>query len=328
MAEERPQESEDDKESGEGPGGAPSPGARALRRRPRIPPTEATDQEKKRYAVAVDQLGRAALEVTVDDGRVARTYAPADLISGLTERVQALLRDVGGGFHTMFYGALATNSMTLYFGDPQPEDAQAQLPLEVTISHARRVAELMGAADDDELFARALALGEPARRYTDLMHFVESENITLRWKPLDDPVTSVTSRRAAQQYARLIDEPEHDERSMTVNGTLYRVIADRGERRLGTVGIRLHSWSLRPPTRHGVQRRAIIAAYESPEVETAIKRGLISEPVEAMLIVRQPKLGLSIDPEHVELVVAEIRSGPSEESRLGSRMFGDDDLDE
>ncbi len=60
-------------------------------------------------------------------------------------------------------------------------------------------------------------------------------------------------------------------------------------------------------------------------MEDAIKEGLIGEPVEAVLLIRQPKPKLSIDPEHVELVVEAIAHGPTEESRLGSTLDLDDE---
>jgi hypothetical protein len=293
---------------------------------PRIPASDTRDQETKRYTVALDHLRDAALTVTIDNGRVAKRYAPADLVAGLTDRVQTLMRDVGGGFPSMFYGALATNSMTLFFGDPRPEAAQAQLPIEVTHSHAKRIAELID-AEPDELFARAIELGEPAKRYADLVHFVESEGIALQWRPRGEEPRTLTVRHAALQYARLIAEPPHDERPLRVNGVLYRVIADRQEARLGTVGIRLHYWSAKPPSRHGVSRRVVLASYRDREVEDAIKQGLIGEPVEAVLSVRQPKLGLSIDPEHVELVVTGISRGPTEDSRLGPNIIIENDDD-
>jgi hypothetical protein len=286
---------------------------------PRIPPSDPRDRESMRFVVATDRLSEVPLTVTVDQGRVAKSYAPADLIAALTDKVQALLRDVGGGFPSMFYGALATQSMTLFFGDPRPEEQQGQLPVEVTLSHARRIAELID-LEDQELFARALEIGLPAQRYTDLAQFVESEGVTLRWTPRGDATRVLSPERASRQHARLIAEPPHDERSVVVNGVLYRVIADRKDSYLGTVGIRLHSWSLRPPARHGVQRRSIIAPYEERSVEEAIKQGLIGESVQAEILIRQPVFGLSIDPEHVELLVASVAVGPTEESRLGMRF--------
>jgi hypothetical protein len=311
---ERDEEPNDDREEAELTGRSPhepdaSPG-------PRIPPSEPRSKETKRYSVAVDELGRAPLAVTVDQGRVASSYAPADLVAALTEKVQALLRDIGGGIPTMFYGALATNSMTLFFGDPKPEEAQSQFAVEVTWAHANRIAELID-LEDEQLFESALSIGLPAQRYTELTHFVESEGIALHWTPRGEPTRILTPQRAARQHARLSKEPPHDERELIVNGVLYRVITDRQDRRLGTVGIRLHSWSAHPPARHGVRRKSVIAAYETKQVEDSIKAGLIGEPVQALLTVRQPMLGLSIDPEHVELVVSAIESGPTEESRLG-----------
>ena len=82
-----------------------------------------------------------------------------------------------------------------------------------------------------------------------------------------------------------------------------------------------------PPARHGARRRSVIASYVDREVEAAIKAGLIGERVEAVLQIRQHQPGMSIDPEHVELIVIHIERGPTEESRLGI-SFLDEGSDE
>ena len=320
MGAERPSDAPDDERANEQPASgqpsdAPSPG-------PRIPPDDPKDHETgKRYA-AVVALDHAPLVVTVADGEVASDYAPASLIARLAERVHEVLRDMGGGWPPMLFGALPTSSMTLYFGDPRPENAQAQLPVEITLSHARTVAQLID-LEGDELFARALEIGAPANAYSKLAHFVESEGVTLSWKPRDDTAHKLTPPRAARQFARLSAEPPRQDRPMTINGVLYRVIAEPQDSHLGTVGIKLHDWSARPPRRQRGAR--VLAAYDKTEVADAIKAGLIGEPVEARLLVRHAVPLTTIDPERVQLIVDHIESGPSEDSRLGPRLVEDDD---
>lgn len=311
----------EEQSTSEQPGEEPVPG-------PRIPPDEPRDHETGKRFVLSDTLERAPLVVTVADGDVASDYAPAGLIARLAERVNEVLHEMGGGWSPMLYAALPGASMTLYFGDPRPEEAQAQLPVEITLNHARTVAELID-LDDEELFARALAIGAPAKAYIKLAHFVETEGVTLTWTPRDDSPHRLTQPRATRQYARLSKQPPMQARPLTINGVLYRVIAEPKDSHLGTVGIRLHSWSAKPPRQRGDR---VLAAYDSPEVGGAIKDGLIGEPVEALLLVQHAAPLTSIDPDRVLLIVDGIEQGPSEESRFGPRLTdvveGDEGLEE
>jgi len=292
----------------------------------RLPlPNPAANQEGKHFIVA-DDGWRSPLEVTVTGGDIGNEYAPGDLIAKLASHVHALLRDVGGGFPPMLYAVLPSNSMTLYFGDPQSEEAQGHFPVELILSHAHRVAGLID-LDGDELFAKACEIGAPARRYSELVHFVENERLTLNWRPRDEQVRVLTPQRAAMQYARLTAEPSTRDHHMTIHGTLYRVIAEPQQGRLGTsargtLGIRLFGWSAKPQSKHR-QGRKVLALYLNEEVESSIRAGLIGSAVEATLIIRQPDLGTAIDPEVVELMVDMIKSGPSEQSRLGTSVFDD-----
>src|SRR3954451_13051007 len=120
MGAERPSDAPDDERANEQaasgqPSDAPSPG-------PRIPPDDPKGHETgKRYA-AVVALDHAPLVVTVAEGDVASDYAPASLIARVPERGRGVLRDMGGGCAPMLFCALPTSSMTLYFGDPRPEN--------------------------------------------------------------------------------------------------------------------------------------------------------------------------------------------------------------
>jgi hypothetical protein len=295
-------------------------------RQPRVPPTDPGAHEQgKRFMVAGE-----ALQVTATGGSVTSSYAPGDLISKLTAHVHALLRDVGGGVPPMLYAVLPSNSMTLYFGDARSNEAQSQIPVELTLSHAKRVAGLIE-LDDNELFAKARELGAPAHKYSELAHFVENEELTLEWKPHGEKARILTPQRAAIQYALLTAEPSTKDHRMTIHGTLYRIIAEPQRGRLGTLamgtlGIRLFNWSAKPRSRHR-QGQKVLALYLNDAVESSVREGLIGNPVEATLIIRQPDPGTAIDPEVVELIVDTIKAGPSEKSRLGTKIF-DDSIDD
>lgn len=285
----------------------------------------ADHEEGKSFAVRAESLRDALLAVTIRGGEVAAAYAPARVAIGLADRVQALLREIGGGLQPMFFGALGEASMTLYFGDPRAETPQGQLPIEATLDHARRVAELID-LEGDELFAQAVRVGRPAEHYRELVHFILNEGVTVSWTPRGDRPRELTPDRAAVQHKRLIAEPEMSERTLTVNGKLYRVIATPAEERLGTVGIRLHDWSARPPARGAKYQQTILVAYRTREVEDAIRDGLFGQPVAARILIRQPLPGASLDAEDVSLELVEISAGPSEESRKGPRLMEDDEL--
>lgn len=322
MADDPSGEPEHDDDTPHGGAGIGKPEPEQPAATPRIPADDPADHETgKRFMSALDG---AALIVTVSEGDVTKNYAPGELVAKLAKTVSELLRDVGGGFTPMLYAALPGNSMRLYFGDPQPEEAQGRLPMDVVLGHAQRVAELIDLNEDD-LFDSAVRLGAPAQRYAELAHLVENEGVVLEWKPRDDKPHKLSPRRASQQFERLSKEPPTSDRVLTINGVLYRVIAEPHEGRLGSLGIRLHDWSAKPPSRH---RRGmkVLASYGARQVEEAIKNdGLIGEPVEARLIIRQPQPGTSIDPGRVELVVDKIASGPDEKSRLGMSFMTDED---
>lgn len=304
----------------------PTEGAEPPPRPAPLPADDPADHEEgKSFAVRAERLRDAMLTVTVGEGDVASFYAPAHLTAGLTDRVHALMREVGGGLQLMFYGALSAQSMTLFFGDPRPEEAQAALPIEATLANARRVAELID-LDGDELFAEAVRIGRPAQRYHELVQFIENQGITVVWQPRGERARELTAKRAAAQSDRLSKEPPISERELVVNGVLYRVITDRSDGRLGSVGIRLHDWSARPPARGGSKPKVILPSYARQEVEEAIKDGLIGEPVEATILIRQPIPGASLDAEDVTLELIEIARGPTQESRKGPQLFDDDEL--
>jgi hypothetical protein len=259
------------------------------------------------------------LLVRISDGPVAREYAPAALIGQVAERVFEVLHDIGGGWSPMLYGVLPASSMELYFGDPSADEAQRQLPADITLSHAITIAKLID-LDGEDLFTEAIRIGAPVRSYERLVHFVETEGITLSWQPRGQVARQLTPTRAARQFARLSVKGETREQGLTINGVLYRVITEVQHGHRGTVGIHLHSWSAKPPHR----QHRVIAAYDDSTVEAAIKAGLIGEPVEVRLVIRQPVPGTAIDTSAVDLIVEKIGPGDPEGARLGIPIVWED----
>jgi hypothetical protein len=210
----------------------------------------------------------------------------------------------------MFYAALPSQSMTLYFGDPQLQELQERLPQDVTRDLALQVSKLID-SDGDDLFAEALRIGAPAKAYVKLAQFVHNEGVELDWHPRGAAHSTLGPRKAEAHYELLTRQPETSERAMLVHGTLYRIIAEPRDDQLGTIGIHLFSWSNKPPRRPGHGDR-LIAPYDKPEVEQAIKGGLINEAVQARLIIRQAVLGTSIDPEATSFRVEAITASAAD----------------
>lgn len=319
------EEPEPERERPQSQGGSSKPDAAGPERR-RVPPPDPDARERgKRFMVAVDRLHEIApLSVTAQGGQVASDYAPGRLIARLGELVNKVLTEVGNGYPPMFYGALPTNSMTLFFGDPDVTSPQEELPIGVLHGHAERVARLIEVEDPEALFARALEIGDAAKAYGELAHFVESEGFTLKWQPRGQEPRYLDPERAGRHWSRLTEKPPTVDRGMTIHGTLYRVIAEPRDSHIGTVGVRLFSWSA-APERRGRKERSVIAGYETTAVEDAIKRGLIGEPVKARLLVRTPQPGTSVDVGTAEFIVDRIELGPAEHDHYGIRMDIEDE---
>ena len=158
----------------------------------------------------------------------------------------------------------------------------------------------------------------------ELAQVVQNDGIRMRWAVRGEEPRSLSPARARRHHALLSAPPKTQDRPLTVNGVLYRVLTELTTRDeyAGSVGIHLHDWSARPP-RAGHKHR-VIAYYANREIEDVIKEGLIGESVEAKLKIRQPRPGTSIDPERFELVVSEIKKGPPE-GELTATMFEDFD---
>lgn len=315
MGEEQPPKDAEDHSDGQG--GAQSPAEDEEERAPprRVPELREEDFENKRFAVGKVKE-KAPLVVTVSDGPVGQTRMPLDVFGRFTDRLGALLQELGGGMASMFLEATPTGSMTIYIGDPVPEEAQTQLPVEVTKGSADRVARIIDLEGDD-LFRAVIELGPPAaNRYTEFAQLVESEGINVRWKPRDEAPRLLTPKRAEAHLQRLHVEPTFREHAVTVHGLLYRIIAEP-HATAGKVGILLYSWSPRPPKQQG---RKMLAEYEKAEVGDAIKAGLIGESVTGHVAIREPVLGTSIDLKD-EIVLESIEPGAGEESVLGISLY-------
>lgn len=305
------------------PEGDEPPSTEEPERPGRIPPADPDVREIDKRFMVGDGGDEPPLRVTLRGGSVATRYAPVELVAQFGDRIGKLLRDLGGGFKPMLYGVLPGSSMVLLFGDPIPEEPQEVLPIEFTLPHARRIADLIAQEDAEELYRLAVQIGRPALRYNDLTQLVESEGVTVEWAPRDTEPQLLTPARARRQHTRLSADPPTVEREILINGRLYRVIAEPREGRLGTVGIHPFNWSARLP---GMPKQAtIIAEYENADVEKQIKGGLIGDPVEATLRIQAPAPGSSIDPDRVRKILVAIRKGPGEHSIYGSPMFDEDE---
>jgi hypothetical protein len=292
---ERPQE---DQEGGsEDPGELPPP-----------PDPERLDE----IEFAVKRLWtEAPLVVTVAEGPVGSDFAPAELIGKLAERIASLIQEVAGS-QTMLYGVAPGNSMTMFFGDPTPGGPQEQLAYEATLDAAERVADLVG-SDDDEFLAKAIGVGTPMRRYDELTQLVQGEGVTLRWQPRKKPARVLTPDRAGRQHVRLHTPPEMVEWDETVNGILYRIIAEPGAEE-GSAGVHLFKWSTRPK---GLRGGKLIAPADAQQLRNAIDQGLFGAAVQATLRIRRPRPGTAIDPDQIERKWISIEPGPGETSGLG-----------
>ena len=285
----------------------------------RIPDHDPEASESGKRFMSADD---GPLKVVVDGGDVASQYAPADLIAKIAGGVSATLKAFGGGFTPMLYRVAPGHSMTLHFGDPHPLEAQATLPVEITLSQAQRVGQLID-LEGDEFFHRALLIGEPMRHYSELAQVVQSEGVKLSWEVRGEDPHVLTTARAQRHHTRLSAPPTTQDRPLIVNGVLYRVITESTrEGYAGSVGIHLHEWSARPP--RAKPRQRIIALYEDRDIEAEIKKGLIGEPVEALLLVRHAVPGTTIEPEKFDLVLSVIDHGDPEGELTGS-MFDEDD---
>jgi hypothetical protein len=291
-------EPDPDAEPGDEPGATPLPDP---------PSKDALDDIR----FAVDRRSDAPLVVTLSGGPIESRYAPADLLGKVAERIGALIGDLSGGVPPMLYALVPGQSMTLILGDSLPEEPQTRIPLEVTRNAAERVAELIDLEGDD-LWARAVGLGPPARRYTELTQLVQSEGFTVEWAAKGSETRELTPDRAGRQHTRLVREPEMRVHDITLSGILYRVIADP-VLTTGRIGIKLFESSIEAP---GPRKHAPLIDYEGENLHNAIRDGLIGEPVEAVVHVKQPRPGRSIDPNVVVLQLASIARGEGEPSEL------------
>lgn len=273
--------SDDDLPEGDDPNDSPSEekGDKAP------PPLPSPDELAEDIEFSVGRLSQESpLAVTVANGPIGKSFAPADLIGKLAAGIAALVKDVAGS-ETMLYGVAPGNSMTLFFGDPKQVDAQAELPLGATQAAAERIADFVETVDA-AFDARARAVGAPMRRYDEIARLVISEGLTLDWQPRNGAARRLTPEIASEQHGRLKRPPEMVEWEIPVNGYLYRLIAEPGATS-GAAGIHRFAWSDAPKD-FGPR---VIAKAGMGILDAALEEGLFRKPVKARLLIRRPKPG-------------------------------------
>jgi hypothetical protein len=249
------------------------------------PPLPSPDELAEDIEFSVGRLSEESpLAVTVANGPIGKSFAPADLIGKLAAGIAALVKDVAGS-ETMLYGVAPGNSMTLYFGDPKQINAQAELPLGATQAAAERIADFVETVDAS-FDARARAVGPPMRRYDEIARLVVNEGLTLDWQPRGGAPKRLTPQIASEQHDRLKRPPEMVEWEIPVNGYLYRLIAEPGATS-GAAGIHRFDWSDAPKD-FGPR---VIATAGMGILDNALEKGLFRKPVKARLLIRRPKPG-------------------------------------
>ena len=272
-------EPEPDAESGEGQAPAPNP----------WPDKDPAAIETKSFMVGGDVPG-GRVAVTIRDGNVAKTGAPDDLFSRVVQAAGNALTDIGSLIKRPYVvRADAFASMTIVFGEPVEESSQLEIPTAPPVwVAAARIGEMIG-LDEEQLFEFAVEIGTGAAAYVELTRLVESEGITLDWETRTLEPQRLDPERAARQFKRLTPEPQLRDRTIDVDGLLYRVIYDgKGE---GRAGIRLSKASARPPQHRG---RLLIVRYESEDIEDQIIHNLIGQSVTATIRITEWTPGTSI----------------------------------
>jgi hypothetical protein len=151
------------------------------------------------------------------------------------------------------------------------------------------------ASTDDELFSVAYGVGRGAAAYAELIRLVEANDITMEWKPRDQPMQRLDPQRAGRQYERLTRQPNVRERPLRIEGLLYRAIMERPG--YGTAGIKLSKASPLPPRRKG---NNVVVRYQSPAVEQRILHDLLGQMVVATVKI------VELDPESRSIVKPEL----------------------
>lgn len=278
--------------------------------RPRIPAPDPAARESGKSFMKADEpalakADEAPLSVTMAEGEVTKTSAPPSLTFEIGKQVSQLIKTMRNGVVPPFLGAHATASMTLMFGDPQPEGPQQELHTSATEAQAAVIAEIID-LEGDELFESAFQVGPPMQHYIELLRLIENNGIRLTWAARNHTPRELSPAKAHKQHERLTEPPEMRERAMTVQGTLYRVQTETSNEEFeGAVGIVLHKDSAVPPGTKTPKRYPIL--YADPGLEGKIKNGLVGEYVEADLVIREPVHGTVITPEPIHPILVDIR---------------------
>lgn len=243
--------------------------SRAVSRWPKVKPSALRDKLYMR----VGRIDDGQVVVTASDGDIGKNGAPSGLFSRLVDHVGRVIHDVGNmPTYPLVLAAARTRSITVVFGDAAIEEAQVELPYSPTAHGGSQVADLI-ALEGDELFERAVEVGQGIASYVELAQFVQTEGIDLEWVVAERAVR-LEPARAAKQYERLNQEPEQRSRMMTIDGLLYRAIWDGPG--YGRAGIKLSRYSPLPPRRRG---HTVIVEYDDREIEDLVLHQLIGKPV-------------------------------------------------
>lgn len=284
---------------------------------PRIPDLEGGALETKRFMVA----GGASLRVRAYGADITQQYGPISILTDLAEQVARVLKGFNGG-DPMLFAMIPGHSMDLWLGDPAPEDMQGELIRGQTLGAATAVAELIE-LDGTDLMARATDLSTASvRGYDQLAHFVASHGLTIDWQPEEQRPSTLDHERAELQHRLLTAAPPPRDRTMRLNGVLYRLIEDPLTK-LGRIGVGLFDWSLGPPG-YPKPPCKVIVEFEGGDLHEEIKR-LIGEPVEAEVVVSEPRLGSAVGYSRARLTLTSIIPGKGDLAEYGEPLFELDD---
>ena len=148
----------------------------------------------------------AAVVATFSNPAFPTESAPASLLAGFISEVRGLFRAIGSGFEPQVYQVSATNSMSVYFGEPPVVGAQHELEIGSAANVGHAVADMIG-LQGDELFSRAVRLGESSKAYMSFVRFTAQNDVTVRWSVGTTRVVVLPPKRAAAQYERLVAPP-------------------------------------------------------------------------------------------------------------------------
>jgi hypothetical protein len=256
--------------------------------------------------------------VRISDGEVQKRGTPTHLFSQVVDLAGEAIAQVGNLIvPPLVISARAGASMTVVFGEGAVDVERPQL----LDRQVRRSAEDIGrliVAENDALFSVALGVGKGAAAYADLARLVQTEGLTLDWKPRGQQVRRLDAARAAWQYEQLTRPPVTRTRPLRIEGLLYRAIMDRPG--FGTAGLKLTRESPLPPKARG---NSAVVRYETVDVEQRILHELLGQMIVATVSAEE------IDPESTTILKPDLPHAVIEKIEASSRpvtleLFGED----